>query len=78
MTHVPSAIAERMDKFFLLSQEKDNLQRRLKKVENGDRDNIKNTYRRLIAKLDVRLALVRDEIERLEFVLACSSCTLSE
>jgi hypothetical protein len=78
MTYVAPAVAEKMDRFFLLAQEKDNLVRKLEKTEGNGRDNLKVVYRRLIGNLDRRLLLVRAEIDSLEFALSCSSCTLSE
>jgi hypothetical protein len=76
MTHVAGAVAKKMDKFFLLAEEKNNLEHKLKRVQ--EKDNLKIVYRRLIANLERKQALVRAEIDSLEFVSACSSCAFWE
>lgn len=71
MTHVPLAVAERTDKFFLVTQEKNNLARKLEKAEKDRRDNLIIVYRRLMEKAEKNLVLIRAEIEFVEFSIAC-------
>jgi hypothetical protein len=71
MTHVPLAVAERMDKFFLVSQERNNLARKLEKAEKERRDNLIIVYRRLLEKAEKNLVLIRAEIEFVELSIAC-------
>lgn len=78
MTHVPLAIAEKMDKFFSVSQEKDNLARKLERAKVDGRDNLTIVYRRLMEKSERNLVLLRAEIERLDFSLASYPCSLTE
>ncbi len=78
MTHVPPAIAKRMDKFFLVSREKDNLARKLEKAKIEGRDNLTIVYRRLLEKAERNLISIRSEIEYLDIFSACNSCSLVE
>lgn len=78
MTHVPLAVAAKMDKFFLVSQEKDNLARKLERAKTEGRDNLTIVYRRLMEKAERNLTLLRAEIEYLEFSLASCPCSLTE
>jgi hypothetical protein len=78
MTHVPPAVAEKMDKFFLVSQEKDNLARKLETAKSDGRDNLAIVYRRLMEKAERNLILLRAEIEHLDICAACDSRSWAE
>lgn len=73
MTHVPLAVAQKMDKFFLVSEERNNLARKLEKAQKERLDNLMIVYRRLMEKAEKNLARIRAEIEFLEFSISCGS-----
>ncbi len=77
MTHVPLAVAKKMDKFFLVTQERNNLARKLEKAEKERRDNLIIVYRRLLEKAERNLRLISAELDVLDFSLShCSDCLL--